>query len=284
MLEQMRRVAQERSQAQSKEQDSWQIALAELHDKSWISMQETFIKNQTLLEEWEEEREGIQEGVRSALERLDPIEEGKLEGQLQSVDARLADTKRDNLHLADLIDKVEKAFEPVLKALFNGTLGRPLTPAEKIQNGLTSDDWAYWLGHSKYRLVKDLKPEVEAFALRQRQHRLEQLRKSHKRDFEMIQRMKERLTSEANKVEQHRRSCLSASPAKMIQSPSHVANSSSNLENAQSPGRRVKLLMCTSPSSVLMGNPPSNLAGKSTRSQETALNFGADQNKRARKD
>jgi len=146
MLEQMQRIARERCHAQSSEQHGWHVALAELHDKAWISMQETFIKNKTLMEEWEEEKEGILDGVHTALERLDPIEECKLQTQLQAVEARLRDTTSDNQQLADLIYKVEKAFQPVLEALSNGSLGKPLTTEDKLKHGLTAEDWAYWLG------------------------------------------------------------------------------------------------------------------------------------------
>jgi len=93
----------------------------------------------------------------------------------------------------------------------------------------------------------------------------------------MIQRMKERLASEATKVEQLRRSCAAASPAKMIQSQAHfTVSTTSNIENGQSPGRAASTIMYTSPLA---------LAGKAmVCPSETVLNFGADQNKRARKD
>ena len=67
--------------------------------------------------------------------------------------------------------QVERAFEPVVKALFEGTVGKQLTGEEKKRAGLAGDEWAYWLGDAPPRrwLVKDLKPDMEAFALRQRQ-------------------------------------------------------------------------------------------------------------------
>ncbi len=43
--------------------------LADLHDKAWVSMQQTYVKNQSLVEEWEEEREGIKDGINTALDR-----------------------------------------------------------------------------------------------------------------------------------------------------------------------------------------------------------------------
>ena len=43
--------------------------------------------------------------------------------------------------------------------------------------------------------------DLHAFAVRQQHHRLQQLRKSHKRDFEQIQRIKGRLSSDSPQVE-----------------------------------------------------------------------------------
>ena len=42
-------------------------------------VQETYIKNQVLMEEWREQRGSVEEGVKTALERLDPEEESKLQ-------------------------------------------------------------------------------------------------------------------------------------------------------------------------------------------------------------
>jgi hypothetical protein len=54
---------------QAKERERWALVLADLHDKAWVSMQQTYVKNQSLVEEWEEEREGIKDGIHTALDR-----------------------------------------------------------------------------------------------------------------------------------------------------------------------------------------------------------------------
>jgi hypothetical protein len=123
---------------------------------------------------------------------------------------------------------VELAFEPILLRLNSGSLGQALSSEEKLKAGLSTTEWAFWLGDgTRKMLVKDLTPNMEDFALQQLQHRLEQLRKSHKREFELIQRMKERLHSDTLKAEHHRNACVTSSPAKMLLASSKIDPSES---------------------------------------------------------
>ena len=121
------------------------MALAELHDKAWVSMQETHIKNKTLIEEWQESKVAIAEGIATALERLDVIEEGTLKEQARVVDERLRQTSADNAALAQLIEEAQAAFAPVRNALWAGDLGVALSPDEKLRHAVPPDLWAYWL-------------------------------------------------------------------------------------------------------------------------------------------
>jgi len=228
LLEHMRRSRFEQTQENSKELLAWEVQIAALHEKAWTSMKETHIKNSVLIEEWLEEVEGIKEGISIALERLDPVEESKLKAQLLSVETRIRDARQDNEALEGHIHKVELAFEPILLRLNSGSLGQALSSEEKLKAGLSTTEWAFWLGDgTRKMLVKDLTPNMEAFALQQRQHRLEQLRKSHKREFELIQRMKERLHSDTLKAEHHRNACVTSSPAKMLLAASKIDPSES---------------------------------------------------------
>ena len=126
-------------------QNEWLVALAELHDKAWVSMQETHIKNKTLIEEWQESKVAIAEGIATALERLDVIEEGTLKEQARVVDERLRQTSADNAALAQLIEEAQAAFAPVRNALWAGDLGVALSPDEKLRHAVPLDQWAYRL-------------------------------------------------------------------------------------------------------------------------------------------
>jgi hypothetical protein len=48
------------------------------------------------------------------------------QAQLASIDARLKDTEADNERLAELIDKIEQAFSPILEALQHGGTTSPI--------------------------------------------------------------------------------------------------------------------------------------------------------------
>mmetsp|Transcript_25000 Transcript_25000/g.39283 ORF Transcript_25000/g.39283 Transcript_25000/m.39283 type:complete len:627 (-) Transcript_25000:1173-3053(-) len=172
-------------------------AVVQLYQKAWISLQQTKIKNEALIEEWELDEVRLKEELQAALERLDPVQEKSIKSELNALRERRNEVLKENDGIQARSGKIEAAFAPVKEMLESGQIGTPLSKTELVQNGLNEEEWAVFVGDT---IARDLQPELEEYRITHRQHRLEQLRKNHKREFEMIQKMKERLQCESQLI------------------------------------------------------------------------------------
>mmetsp|Transcript_4627 Transcript_4627/g.11044 ORF Transcript_4627/g.11044 Transcript_4627/m.11044 type:complete len:639 (-) Transcript_4627:280-2196(-) len=167
--------------------------LARLHEQTFLSLSEAQIRNESLLEEWEAESLALNEALEAAVERLDSVEEAKIKQQQRTIERRVKEVQQENVDIEKRIEAVETLFKPVLDDLQRGRIGFAVPREAMGSEGMRREEWAFSLGQ---RIIRDLRPSLDGIRLRIRQQRLDQLRRNHKREFEVIRRMKEQLDSE----------------------------------------------------------------------------------------
>ncbi|EKX31371.1 hypothetical protein GUITHDRAFT_122431 [Guillardia theta CCMP2712] len=177
----------------TRKQSRWSEQLAALHEQTFLSLSEAQIRNEALLEEWSSESQALHEALEAAVERLDSVEESKIKEQQRTMERRVKEVLEENKEIEKRVAAVETLFKPVLEDLQRGRIGFAVSREAMASEGMRREEWVFSLGE---RLVRDLRPSLDALRLRVRQQRLEQLRRNHKREFEVIRKMKEQLDSE----------------------------------------------------------------------------------------